>query len=367
MPTLEDLALLGQSVWLDVLSRDMLDSGELQRFIDLGVRGETDNPSIMDKAVSESDRYDDDIRVMAQRGMTAEAIYEALALDDVGQAADLFRPLYEEACRADGYVSLEVEPALADDTRATINRARHLFRRLNRPNTFIKVPATDAGIPAIEALISEGININITLMFSLAQYRAVAEAYLCGLEKYLDDDGDLSQVASVASFFVSRVDSKVDKALAGKGADDLMGTIAVANAKVVYAEFQRTFTGERWARLAGQGARVQRPLWASTSTKNPHYSDTLYVDELIGPRTVNTMPIVTLEAFLQHGRVDETVTQDLDGARRRLARLREVGVDLDAITRDLTTEGVQLFADSYNHLIGVIEDKRMRYWGERAA
>lgn len=365
MPTLQDLAQAGQSVWVDTISRKMLWDGTLQRLIEIGVRGVTANPTILDKAIAGSTDYDEQIRRLALEGSSAMEIFEALAFQDIGQAADLFLPLHEEACRADGFVSLEVEPALADDTAGTINRVRYFVKSLNRQNVIIKVPATSAGIPAVEELISDGISINITLIFGMEQYRQVVEAYLRGLEVYQARGGDISQVASVASFFVSRVDTLVDKLLEQRGITELHGTIAVANAKLAYAYFNEVFHGPRWEALAMRGARVQRPLWASTSTKNPAYSDTKYIDELIGPRTVNTIPLATLDAFLNHGHVAPTLTEGIDDTRQRLDRLAELGIDAGLVTEDLTKEGVQLFADSFDHMLATIEEKRRIFQDEQ--
>ncbi|HEY3376807.1 MAG TPA: transaldolase [Armatimonadota bacterium] len=365
MPTLHELAELGQSVWLDTLSRAMLNSGELQSLIGQGVRGVTANPTILDKAISGSDDYDADIRQMAQSGTTLENMYVGLVLADIARAADMFRPLFQATGGADGYVSLEVNPHLAHDTSGTIAEVRRLFSTLNRPNIFIKVPATPEGIPAIEQLISEGININVTLMFSLAQYDAVAEAYLNGLERLLAANGDLRTVASVASFFVSRIDTAVDKQLSAIGKTELLGRIAVANAKMAYARFRVVFSSPRWQRLAEQGAQLQRPLWASTGTKNPRYSDTLYVDQLIGPYTVNTMPLETIRAFQDHGSVVVRVDQHVDQAEFQLSRLAQLGIDLDQITRQLTEDGVALFSQSYDHLMENLAEKSRRFGGEQ--
>jgi len=300
---------------------------------------------------------------LAAEGRSVEEIYEALALEDIQKAADLLLPVYDETQGLDGYVSLEVSPTLAHNTHGTIEDARRLFTALDRPNVMIKVPATSEGIPAIETLISEGININATLMFSLNHYDAVAGAYIAGLEKLAAQEGDVSRVASVASFFVSRVDTAVDQALAAIGAPEakpLLGTIAIANSKLAYARSRATFNGERWEALQALGARVQRPLWASTSTKNPLYPDTLYVDRLIGPDTVNTVPPATLDAFLDHGTVALTLDKDWDEAQDQVARLGDLGVDLDAITDRLQDEGVAAFAKSFDALLASVSEKRGR-------
>jgi len=360
MTKLNELAELGQAIWLDYIRRSFITSGDLQALIGKGLRGVTSNPTIFEKAIAGSVDYDEDLQKLVAEGRSVTEIYEALALDDIARAADLLRPVYDATAGADGYVSLEVSPALAHDTVGTIAEARRLFAALARPNVMIKVPATSAGIPAIETLIGEGVNVNVTLIFSLAQYDAVAKAYLAGLEILAAAGRDLSEVASVASFFVSRVDSAVDRALDETDATgaSLKGTIAVANAKVAYAHFCQVFSGARWDRLAAQGARVQRPLWASTSTKNPHYGDTLYVDSLIGPHTVNTVPPATLNSFRDHGTVEPTLEAGLDEARAQLDRLAELGVDLDAITQKLQDDGVAAFAKSFDSLMASIAHKR---------
>ncbi|MFQ5594304.1 MAG: bifunctional transaldolase/phosoglucose isomerase [Anaerolineae bacterium] len=385
MTKLHELANLGQAIWFDYIRRSFITSGELQRLIDDGLRGITSNPSIFEKAIAGSADYDEDLHRLVDEGKSVDEIYEALALDDISRAADLLRPVYDQTDGADGYVSLEVSPTLAHDTEGTIAEARRLFAALGRPNIMIKVPATPAGIPAIETLIGEGINVNVTLIFSLAHYDAVAEAYLAGLEKLAAASsrgpargagGDLSRVASVASFFVSRVDTAVDRKLEElshntqypipntqypiSNIQSLKGKIAVANAKMAYARFRQVFSGARWKQLASQGARVQRPLWASTSTKNPLYPDTLYVDALIGPDTVNTVPPATLNAFFDHGIVASTLESDLEEARAQLAQLAELGISLDAITEQLQDDGVASFAKSFKALMASIAEKRER-------
>ncbi len=360
MTKLHELATLGQAIWFDYIQRSILTSGELQNLVDQGVRGVTSNPSIFEKAIAHSTDYDDDIRSLVKTGKSVEEIYETLAMDDIRHAADILRPLYDETSGLDGYVSLEVSPSLADDTEGTIADARRLRTALNRPNIFIKVPATAAGIPAIETLISEGISINVTLIFSLEYYEAVMEAYLVGLEKLAVRGGDVGRVASVASLFVSRVDVAVDPKLDQLKAQELLGKIAIANAKVIYARFRKVFSGERWEKLVSQGARVQRPLWASTGTKNPAYPDTMYVDGLIGSDTVNTAPPSTIEAFLDHGHVALTIETGVDEAYRQLAHLEALGIDLDAITQKLLDEGVSKFAKAFESLLASIADKRQR-------
>ncbi|MGB7066776.1 MAG: transaldolase [Syntrophobacteria bacterium] len=360
MTKLHELTELGQSVWLDYISRSLMASGKLQELVDQGLRGVTSNPSIFEKAIAGSDDYDEDLNRLVRDGRSVAEIYENLAMSDIRRAADVLRPVYEKSGGADGYVSLEVNPALAHDTGATIAEARRLFASLERPNVLIKVPATPAGIPAIETLIGEGVNVNVTLIFSLEQYEAVATAYIAGLEKLALAGGDVGRVASVASFFISRVDTVVDKALEEIGNTEIQGKIAIDNAKIAYSRFREIFSSERWKKLATESARVQRPLWASTSSKNPAYPDTLYVDNLIGPDTVNTLPPATLDDFLDHGTVAATVETDVDGARIRMAELAERGIDLDAITSKVLNEGVAAFAKSFEGLMASVAEKRRR-------
>jgi transaldolase/glucose-6-phosphate isomerase len=361
MDKLQALAEVGQAIWLDYIQRNLITSGELERWVARGLRGITSNPSIFEKAITGGADYDRQIEALAALDYAPVEICEILALEDIGQAADLLRPVYDETDGLDGYVSLEVDPALAHDSERTISEARRLFELLARPNVMIKVPATPAGIPAIEALIGQGINVNATLIFSLAQYEAVARAYLRGLERLQTISDDLSRVASVASFFISRVDTAVDRVLAEIGRESLQGRAAIANAQVAYGRFQVLFSGERWERLASLGGRVQRPLWASTSTKNPRYSDTLYIDGLIGPHTVNTVPPTTLDAFLDHGRVALTLTTDSRAAQAHLDRLGELGINLDTITTSLLKDGVAAFANSFDGLVARIADKAREF------
>ena len=358
MAAMRELSDIGQAVWLDYIRRSFVLGGELQHWIDEGVRGVTANPTILEKAIDGSSDYDEQLGQLAREGKPPGEIYEEMVMQDIANAADLLRPVYEK--EGDGFVSLEVSPALAHDTEGTIESARHLFSALSRPNVFIKVPATEEGFPAIERLIGEGVNVNVTLIFSVAQYEASAEAYIAGLEKRLLEGKDISRVASVASFFVSRVDTAADKALGKVGNKELQGKIAVANAWLAYARFEEIFSGPRWENLARHGARVQRPLWASTGTKNPNYPDTLYVDELMGPDTVNTMPLQTLEAFLDHGRVARTLEAKVEEARAQIGLLADLGVSLDEITEQLTVEGVELFARSFDTLMASIAEKRAR-------
>ncbi len=358
MSKLHELFQLGQSVWYDNISRALLDSGEMQTLINDGIVGVTSNPSIFEKAIAKSSDYDDAIRELALAGKSTTEIYEALALEDIGETADLLKPVYDKTGGVDGYISLEVSPTLARDTEGTIAEARRLFAALSRPNIMIKVPATPEGIPAIETLISEGININVTLIFSLSSYEDVMNAYLTGLEKRLAAGQPIDHISSVASFFVSRVDTAVDNALDAKGNQALQGKIAVANAKIAYARFQQVFSGTRWQALVDNGARVQRPLWASTSTKNPAYPDTLYVDTLIGPDTVNTMPPATVDAFKDHGTAAVTLTEGVEDAAGQIEALAQAGVDLDAVTDQLQNDGVDAFAKSFHALMDSVESKR---------
>lgn len=360
MTKLHELAELGQAIWLDYISRSLITSGELTELVDQGLRGVTSNPSIFEKAIAGSADYDEDLNRLIHDGRSVAEIYEDLAMADIRSAADILRPVYDKSGGADGFVSLEVNPSLAHDTEATIAEARRLFASLERPNVMIKVPATPAGIPAIESLIGEGININVTLIFSLEQYETVATAYIAGLEKLALSGGDLGKVASVASFFISRVDTAVDKALEEIGNTEIQGKIAIDNARIAYGRFRQIFSSERWQKLAAGSARVQRPLWASTSSKNPAYPDTLYVDNLIGFDTVNTLPPATLNDFLDHGTVAATVETDVDGARNRMAELAELGIDLDAVTNKVLDEGVAAFATSFEGLIAGIAEKRRR-------
>jgi len=358
MTKIQALADLGQSIWYDNIRRSLLDSGEMQDLIDQGVTGVTSNPSIFEKAIAGSADYDEALMRQFEKGHSIEELYEALVIEDIQRTADLLRPIYDQTQGFDGYVSFEVSPALAHDSKGSIDEAKRLFKQIGRPNVMIKIPATEAGIPAIEALIRDGINVNVTLIFSLSNYEAIAEAYIKGLEGLAENGGNLREVASVASFFVSRVDSAVDQALEAIGETELQGAIAIANAKVAYARFHEIFSGKRWDRLASAGARVQRPLWASTSTKNPAYPDTLYVDALIGPLTVNTIPPATLQAFLDHGRASETLNADLEKAQAQLERLAELGVDLAAITEQLQIDGVEAFANAFESLLSSIAMKR---------
>ena len=366
--TVQQAGELGQSVWYDNMRRGMLESGELQGLIDAGITGLTSNPTIFEKAITGSTDYDDALLEQAREGKDAGAIYEHLVVDDIRAAADLLRPVYDRTDGADGFASLEVSPHLAHDTDGTVAEAKRLFATLDRPNVMMKVPGTPQGIPAVHRLIGEGVNVNVTLLFSLGVYGDVRQAYIAGLED-LDWAGrDPGGVASVASFFVSRVDTSVDSLLGGRqrdGADveALLGGAAIANAKLAYRDFRADFDGERFGRLSAKGARVQRPLWASTSTKNPAYSDVLYADSLIGPDTVNTMPDATVEAFLDHGTPDETLARNVDECERFFEALEDAGVDMDEVTDGLLADGLQAFADSFDSLIANIEEKRAALLG----
>ena len=364
MSKFKDLSKLGQSIWYDYIQRTMITSGQLADLVSKGLGGVTSNPSIFEQAISGSSDYDVDLNRLIAEGKSVNEIYESLVVEDIAMAADALRPVYDATGGKDGFVSLEVNPGLAHQTEPTIAEARRLFETVGRPNVMIKVPATPAGIPAISALIGAGVNVNVTLIFAIESYRDVAGAYIEGLE-LLSQNGPtvkggqrIDTIGSVASFFVSRVDTAVDKALEKTGHPELQGKIAIANAKVAYALFQEIFSGDRWDRLARAGARVQRVLWASTGTKNPNYVDTMYVDELIGKDTVNTLPPATLNNFLDHGTVAETLTVDVDEARRQLHQLDELGVDLGKITDQLQVEGVDAFARSFDSLIEGIAQKR---------
>jgi transaldolase len=361
MPTLHEVSDLGQSIWMDFIDREFIESGKLQELIDQGIRGVTSNPSIFHEAISEGNDYDQAIGDLVASGYSSGvAVYEALAIEDIRQTAELLRPLYDETEGVDGFISLEADPELAYDTEETIEEVRRLFQEVDRPNVMIKVPATSAGIPAIAALIGEGININVILMFSLRDYEAVSAAYLLGLERYLDSGGDVSQVASVASFFVSRVDTAVDKKLAqikGEAARSLQGRIGIANAKMAYLRYLQLFSSQRWQRLAAQGARPQRILYGSTSVKNPDYPDTMYVDELIGANTINTVPLDAIEAFREHGTASPTLTTKLEEARQQLVQLGQLGIDLERITQQLQDDGVAKFADAFEQLLLAIDEQ----------
>lgn len=360
---------LGQSIWLDYIHRSMLRSGELKGYIEnYGVRGVTSNPTIFEQAIGGSDAYDDAIASLAAAGHDVQTIYEALAIDDVRAAADLFGPIYDMSGANDGFVSMEVSPRLANDTAGTIAEARRLWAALDRPNVLIKIPGTAEGLPAITQTIAEGINVNVTLLFAVERYERVIDAYLSGLEQRAAAGKPLEGIRSVASFFVSRVDTETDQRLEkliASGADRarceaLLGKAAVANAKLAYQSYLARFEDQRFRSLMAQGAAVQRPLWASTGTKNPQYPDTHYVDELVGPDTVNTMPPATLKVFADHGKVARTLDADVDVARRQLGELEALGVSLRDVTDVLVVDGVKKFADSFTSLLAAVEAKRER-------
>jgi transaldolase len=355
---LHELAERGQSVWFDTLSRDLVHSGGLKRMMDEdAVTGVTSNPTIFQKALSSGDAYDEDMKKLLAETDDPEQIFFSLALQDIRDACDVLKPAYDASNGVDGYVSMEVLPGLAYDTEATFEQARWIATEVEKPNLYVKIPATTAGLPAIEDCIAHGTSINITLIFSLERYKAVAEAYLRGLERLIAGGGDPSTVASVASFFVSRVDTEADKRL--EGHPELQGKLAIANAKLAYEHYLETFRGPRWDYLEGKGATKQRCLWASTSTKNPAYRDVLYVEELVGPETVNTMPLETIEAFQDHGEVrGDTVLEGVDEARDLLVQIEQAGVSYDDVVEAIEAEGVQKFADSFDQIVESVRAKR---------
>ncbi len=376
---LHELAKLGQSIWIDNLSREMLDSGSLENLIREGVAGVTSNPTIFEQAISAGEGYDDLLREARQRTSDPKELFITLAARDISDACDALRKVYDEGVRrvqsaraggthagpderavshADGFVSIEVDPQFAYDTEATTAEAVRLHELIDRPNLMVKIPATKAGLPSIENMIAAGKSINVTLIFSLQRYAEVAEAYIRGLQRLVADGGDPTHVASVASFFVSRVDTEADARLEQIGGhEDLRGKLAIANAKLAYQRYKELFSGERWESLAAKGATTQRCLWASTSTKNPAYSDVLYVDELIGPETVNTLPEKTIRAFQDHGRVRQTLEDGIDDAKRLLERLAAAGVDYGDVTDKLERDGVKAFADSFAKLLDGIRTR----------
>ena len=364
------LQQFGQSVWMDNISRGILKSGELDRLIrEEGLRGVTSNPTIFQKAISGSAEYDDTIRRLASQGKSSSEIMDALIIEDIQQAADRLRPLYDQTQGQDGFVSIEVSPRLAHDTPRTIDEVRRLARLVGRPNVLVKIPGTREGLPAIQQMLAEGYHINITLLFAIERYEAVIEAHLSALEQRVRAGKPIDRLASVASFFVSRVDTVVDQQLeaglkqsASSQQRDrltgLLGRAAIANAKLAYQRFKAQYGSERFAKLKAKGAQVQRVLWASTSTKNPNYRDVRYVEELIGPDTVNTMPETTMMAFKDHGRIDATLEQGLEEAERLFQQLADVGIDLARVTQDLEEAGVKAFADSFQALLDGVEAKR---------
>lgn len=373
MTKIHELAELGQSIWLDYIRRSFISDGKLQSLIDIGLRGMTSNPSIFEKAIAHSDDYDQEMEILAGEGNSIDEIYTCLAVEDIQRAADLLRPVYNETHGGDGYVSMEVNPNLAHKTRETISEASRLWSLVDRPNLMVKIPATRQGLEAITQSIAAGLNINVTLIFSLERYAEVMAAYIAGLEIRLDQGQPIDHIASVASFFVSRVDTKVDKLLEAiihenghhaKLARSLRGQAAVANAKVAYSQFKEVFERDPYSRggkfktFEAKGARLQRPLWASTSTKNSAYSDIKYVQELIGKHTVNTLPQETLENFLDHGSVRLTLEDDMNQAHFVLESLEDIGISMEQVTKELEDEGVAAFSQSFNSLMQSIEAKR---------
>jgi transaldolase len=359
MTPLHQLAEHGQSVWIDFLSRKFLQQGGLAGLIDQGVVGVTSNPTIFQGAIAEGDAYDEQIKEVSATESEPKEIFLALARDDIRAACDELRHVWDDGNGKDGWVSLEVDPNLAHDTEGTIEEAARLHALIERPNLLVKIPATLEGLPAIEETIAAGIPVNVTLIFSLERHRAVAEAYLRGIRRLIDGGGDAAKIASVASFFVSRVDTEADRRLEETGGpDELKGKLAIANAKLAYVTYQELFSGADWDALAAAGATPQRCLWASTSTKNPAYRDVMYVEELIGPDTVDTMPLETLEAFVDHGRVERTLDRDVEGARKVLEALAAAGIDYDDVVETLEREGVEKFAKSFRELFADLEAKR---------
>src|SRR5690242_19578366 len=368
----------GQAAWLDFLSRQFLSDGGLKRLIERdGLTGVTSNPSIFEKAIAESDDYDASLKSVVEHGdVDVIALSDLVAIEDIRHAADNLHGIYEKTGGADGYVSIEVSPYLANDTQATVAEARRLAKAVGRPNLMVKVPATKAGLPAIRQLIAEGINVNITLLFSQQVYEEVVEAYLGGLEAFVDKGGNPHDVSSVASFFVSRIDVAVDKivekrlpatqdAEARRSMSGLRGKVAITNAKLAYQRYKRLFSGARWERLQAKGARVQRVLWASTSTKTPGLSDVLYVDQLIGRDTINTMPPTTMDAFRDHGHVHATLEDNIADAEKTMADLAKCGISIDEVTSGLTKDGVRQFADAFDKLLAALADKRTRLLGPK--
>ena len=375
---LKALLSYGQSMWLDYIRRDLLTSGKLKAMIEEdGLRGMTSNPSIFEKAIGESSLYDELLKELASRpDLDATARYEAIAIRDIQDAADTLKPVYESSKYHDGFVSLEVSPLLALETQKTLEEARRLWKTVNRPNVMIKVPGTAEGIPAIRHLISEGININVTLLFAQEVYEKVAEAYIAGAEDLAKRGGDLKKMAGVASFFISRIDTLVDSIIDDKlkATSDpqqqallksLKGKVAIANGKLTYQRYQKIFSGTRWEALAAKGAQTQRVLWASTSTKNPEYRDVMYVEELIGPNTVDTMPPATIDAFRDHGRVRNSLAENVAGAQKVMEDLARSGISMKEATTKLTNDGVKLFADAFHKLLAVVE-KSVQKKGQKA-
>ncbi len=369
MNSIQAVQELGQSIWMDYIRRGMLVSGEFQKMVEQGISGVTSNPTIFQKAITGSTDYDEALKPFVGSQKKPMEIFESLAIDDIRSATDVLRPVYERKRGTDGFVSLEVDPTLAYDTETTIREARRLFKTIDRPNLMIKVPGTPEGMPAVRQLISEGINVNVTLLFSLDLYARAREAYIAGLEKLAENGGDMSGIASVASFFVSRIDTAVDSELNKKidqGRQDLkplLGGTAVASAKLAYQAFKGTFESDRFIAMKSKGARVQRPLWASTSTKNPDYSDVIYVEPLIGPDTVNTLPLDTIDAFMDHGKAETTIEEDIDKAREQMSSIESEGISMERVTDKLLADGVKAFADSFENMLAGIEEKMAKLAG----
>jgi transaldolase / glucose-6-phosphate isomerase len=368
---LKELLNYGQSMWLDYIRRDLFSTGKLKHLIaDDGLRGMTSNPAIFEKAIADSSLYDEQIKSLASRqDLDTTGVYEQIAIRDIQDAADTLRPVYDESKFHDGYVSLEVSPYLARKTQETIDEARRLWKTVQRDNVMIKIPGTTEGLPAIRQAISEGINVNVTLLFAQDVYEKVAEQYLSGLEALATRGGDLKKMAGVASFFISRIDTLIDSMIEErlKGTSDaagqtllksLLGKVAIANGKLTYQSYQRIFSGPRWQALASKGAQTQRVLWASTSTKNPHYRDVLYVEELIGPDTVNTMPPATVDAFRDHGQLRNSLVEDVAAAAKTMADLERAGISMKQVTDKLTEDGVKLFADAFDKLLAAVDKSR---------
>ncbi len=369
---LKQIAAFGQSIWCDNIERRMIKNGTFRRMIDEdGLKGVTSNPTIFEKAVTSSSDYDAELRSLGEKGLSPEDIYWKVVIKDIQDTADIFLSVYKETKGEDGFVSIEVNPLLARDTEGTLKQARDLWKRVARPNVMIKIPATAEGLPAIQEAIADGININVTLIFAVARHREVMNAYLAGLEKRFAAGKPVSDIASVASFFVSRVDTEIDKRLEEKIKSakddaekrhlrDLLGKAAIANSKIAYEEFEKVFSSPRFEKLKIKGARVQRPLWASTSTKNPAYRDVVYVEELLGPQTVNTLPPATIDAFRDHGKPASRLTEGREEAARAIHELGVSGIDLDEVTRLLEEAGVKSFSDSFHKLIECIQAKEVK-------
>jgi len=361
MNNIQELQRVGQSVWLDYIRRDLIRSGELKRLVGKGLLGMTSNPTIFSKALLETQDYDEQLKKLCLASKSAEEVYIAFSRQDIQEAADCFEPVYEATKGQDGYVSWEANPHLAYDTDKTIHEVGKLFELAERHNVMIKIPATKQGLPAIRESIANGINVNVTLIFSIKRYEEVTEAYFTGLEERLRKGKPIDHIHSVASVFVSRIDTKTDAYLKAKGMKELVGKVAIANVKLLYAKFKGIFHGNHFKSLAQKGANIQRPLWGSTSTKNPAYRDVVYVEELIGPHTVNTMPQATLQAFLDHGKIDLTLEKDIEEAKGMLSELKAGGIDFTRITQELEQEGVKIFQDSFDQMMYSLGKKEWHF------